>query len=209
MASARNRLYGQSVAGGFCFVTHIRALCADMVARLPELAHIDLSQVIFATVQARKPTPHGVYAALHALRFEGGSRYKEHHGRTWMIPRVVGENGQEILYVIRFYLPRYLNLPLREKLAVALHELWHISPQFNGDVRRFPGRCHLHTAISSRYEQQVQRMLNRWLASQPPEHLYEFLRYDFRRLQQRYGTVLGQRVRIPTPRLLCRQQNPS
>ncbi len=207
MAQPKVRRNAQPAAQGFDFVEHIRRLSADMVARLPELAHICLDQVVFSTVQTRKATMHGIFAALHPLRFEQGSRFTEHRGETWVMPRVRFGNGQEILYIVRFYLPRFLNLPLREKLGVVLHELWHISPQFNGDVRRFPGRCQLHSAVSSRYDRQVEQLLDRYLAANPPEHLYDFLRYDFHQLEQRYGAVLGRRIRVPKPRRVRDRQH--
>ena len=39
-----------------------------------------------------------------------------------------------MLYLLSFYLPRFLKLPWREKLATVIHELWHVNPQFNGDL---------------------------------------------------------------------------
>ena len=40
-----------------------------------------------------------------------------------------------------FYLPRFCDQSLDEKLSTVMHELWHISPAFDGDIRRLPGRC--------------------------------------------------------------------
>ena len=58
---------------GFDFTRHIRLLAADMVARLPELARIDLEQVAIRFCQARKAVRHGIQASLTPLRFAGGT----------------------------------------------------------------------------------------------------------------------------------------
>ena len=63
----------QCVRHRFDFTPHIRRVCDDMVARLPELAHIDMSRVAVAFCQARKPVPHGMFASLTPLRFAGGA----------------------------------------------------------------------------------------------------------------------------------------
>ena len=41
-----------------------------MIARLEELAHIDMSRVAVAVCQARKAVPHGMFASLTPVRIE-------------------------------------------------------------------------------------------------------------------------------------------
>jgi hypothetical protein len=105
-----------------------------------------------------------------------------------------------MLYILNFYLPRFLNLSLEAKLATIVHELWHVSPRFDGDLRRFGGRCYAHSGSQKRYDAHVTALAKRWLALKPPEPLYEFLRYDYRELASRYGRIYGQR--FGTPRLV-------
>jgi hypothetical protein len=81
-----------------------------------------------------------------------------------------------------------------------LHELWHISPQFNGDIRRHGGRYHAHTHSQAEYDGEMGRLADQWLAQSPPDHLWAFLRDDFRQLAARYGGVVG--IRIPRPRIV-------
>ena len=104
-----------------------------------------------------------------------------------------------MLYLLRFYLPRFFDLPFREKLITVAHELWHISPRCDGDVRRFSGRCHAHSGSKQRYDAEMDRLVERWLACAPPAELFEFLRYDFRGLMTAYGHVHGRK--IPAPKL--------
>jgi predicted metallopeptidase len=185
---------------GLDFTLHVRRVCDDMVARLEPLRHIDPSRVAFSFCQTRKAVSHGMFASLTPLRFAGGAMETVRRGRRWRIPRLVDRDGREMLYILNFYLPRFLNLSLEAKLATIVHELWHVSPRFDGDLRRFGGRCYAHSGSQKRYDAHVTALAKRWLALKPPEPLYEFLRYDYRELASRYGRIYGQR--FGTPRLV-------
>src|SRR5437763_1714084 len=129
----------------FDFTLHIRRLCDDIVSRVGELSHIDMSRVAVSVCQTRKPVQHGIFASLTPLRFVGGSPTTTRRGRQMTVEPVLDKSGREMLYILSFYLPRFQNLDLREKLITVLHELWHVSLDFNGDLRRHEGRYHAHT----------------------------------------------------------------
>lgn len=187
-------------APSFDITEHTRRLCADMVCRLPELGHIDVKRVAFSFRQTRKSVPYGIQASLTPLRFAGGSRYTKRRGRTWTVEQVHDMHGREMLYVLNLYLPRFMNHPLREKLVTLVHELWHISPAFDGDLRRHPGRCYAHSHSQKEYDAAMGVLVDRWLATGPDESLYGFLSCDFRELARRHGGVCG--LRIPAPKLV-------
>lgn len=187
-------------SAGFNFTAHIRLLCQDMVTRLPDLRHIDLDRVAIRYCQARTRARHGILASLTPLRFESGSLYTRKRGRQWTIQRILDASGRDMLYLLSFYLPRFMEYPLEEKLATVIHELWHISPRFDGDLRRHPGRCYAHTSSQREYDAQMQQLTAAWLALDPPASLYSFLQYSFRELAKRHGPVYG--VRMAVPRLL-------
>nr|HQU45185.1 hypothetical protein [Pirellulales bacterium] len=119
---------------GFDFTFHVARLCADLCQRLEEMRHIDMGRVALRYCQVRRPGGHGLQASLTPLRFEEGRLQTTRGGRHWTIQRLYGSQGQEMLYLLSFYLPRFLNQSFEEKLATVVHELWHISPHFNGDV---------------------------------------------------------------------------
>jgi hypothetical protein len=141
-----------------------------------------------------------VYASLTPLRFAGGVTHTVRRGQEYGIQRLCAADGREMLYILNFYLPRFLDLQFRDKLDTVMHELWHIGPRFDGDVRRFDGRCFAHGSSQRRYHGHVERLVDLWLAAGPPESLYEFLRCDFRELQARHGHVFGRK--IPVPKLI-------
>lgn len=182
---------------GFNFTAHMRALCLDVVRRSPELAHIDMARVALRCCQVRAPGPYGIHASLTPLRFRDGSRTAVRRGVLVFIPRLFTAEGVEALYLLSFYLPRFLDLPFLEKLATVFHELWHISPRFDGDLRRHPGRCFAHGTSVRRYHAQMHRLAEQWLCQQPPLEVYAFLQRDFAELCRLYGRVYGTRIRTP------------
>jgi predicted metallopeptidase len=181
----------------FDFTLHVERLCEDMVSRLEPLRHIDMSRVAVSFSQTRKADRFGMYASLTPLRFAGGQAFTVRRGRKWAMQRVLDAGGREMLYIVNFYLPRFLDLPPREKLCTIVHELWHISPQFNGDLRRFGGRCYAHGSSEKRYDAQVAKLADRWLLARPPAADYEFLHLNFQALAARHGGVRGRKIAAP------------
>lgn len=189
-----------SSAEGLDFTAHMRRLCEDLSTRLSELAHIDVSRVAMRICQVRRRGLHGLQASLTPLRFTGGELETVRRGRRYTVERLYDADGREMLYLLSFYLPRFLNHSLEEKLATVCHELWHISPRFDGDLRRHEGRCYAHGPRESDYHAAMIDLARRWQALEPAGGLYAFLGGNFRQLLARYGRVYG--TRIPTPRLI-------
>jgi predicted metallopeptidase len=185
---------------GFDFTSHVRRLCDDMVARLEQLRHVDMSRVAVSFSQTRRAGKQGMFATLTPLRFAGGQMHTLRRKRRWGIQRLFDPDGREMLYVLTFYLPRFLDLPLREKLTTVLHELWHVGPSFDGDVRRLGGRCFAHGSSQKQYDVHIEALLDRWLSLAPPPALYSSLQLTFRELVARHGRVYGRKV--PTPKLV-------
>ena len=185
---------------GFDFTAAMRHLCRDMVERLLELTHIDMERVAIGLCQTRQSGSHGLYASLTPLKFEAGATEQVLDGAQYGVQQLCNEQGRELLYILSFYLPRFQNTSLEEKLSTVVHELWHINPAFDGDLRRHAGRCYAHGSSQQQYDAQMDRLAQRWLTLNPPDHLYEFLTFDFAELVAEYGRVMG--TRWPIPKLL-------
>jgi len=192
--------YLATLPTGFDFTHHIRTLCVDVVSRMPEMSHIQMDRVAISFCQTRKRVRNGVWASLTPMRFANGRLTEMRNGREYTVQRLFDENGQEMLYILAFYLPRFLQLDFQSKLDTLFHELWHISPQFNGDIRRFSGRCFAHSHSEKEYDASVNELAKRWLVRDPPPELYTFLKMSHGRLRQKYGHVFGSK--IPQPKLL-------
>ncbi|NLS91247.1 MAG: hypothetical protein GXX96_03565 [Planctomycetaceae bacterium] len=197
--SKRSRRRSTKKSPGFDFTERMRLLCHDMTRRVPELSHIDFHRVAVSFCQTRKSVKHGMYASLTPMRFPGGELSVVRGGRNWGIQRLQDNVGREMLYILSFYLPRFLDLEFREKLTTIVHELWHISPRFNGDVRRFRGRCYAHSGSQKSFDAVAERLADDWLSRKPPAELYDFLHHGYRKLSELHGAVYG--TKIPAPKL--------
>jgi hypothetical protein len=183
----------------FDFTLAMRRLCEDITRRVGEFQHVRMNQVAVTFAQARRRVSYGLQAKLTPLRFEGGELVTRRRGKMWTIQRwYTGE--VEMLYILTFYLPRFQEQSFREKLITVMHELYHISPGFDGDIRRLPGHYHVHSHSQKDYDRQMDDMVDQYLAASPPESLYRFLRVSFRELTAHHGSVVG--IRVPIPKLL-------
>jgi hypothetical protein len=163
------------------------------------LAHIRLANVLIGFTQARNGRAHGLQARVTPLRFHGGLLTRRHRGVAYQIQRFVVA-GQDVLYLMTFCLPRFLNQPADDKLVTLFHELFHISPRFDGDLRRHAGRYSVHSHSQQRYDQYMARLARAYLATDPDPALREFFQLDFGQLRRRHGAVVG--VAVPRPKLV-------
>ncbi len=185
------------VSNGFDFTHHMTGLCRDMVNRLPDLAHIDIDRVAVCVSQARKKSQYGTFASLTPMRFRLGAPVERRRDQWYTTQRLTDRSGREQLYILKFYLPRFMDMPLTEKLTTIVHELWHISPDFDGDLRRHEGRCFVHSGSQRDYDAHAASLADQWLQLKPPAGNHAFLKHSFQDIQRIYGGVYGTRVRRP------------
>ena len=192
-----NRLQGLGTLGGkLNFSTRMRALATDVVARTPEFGHVRLDSVVFSISHANVDALHGQFGKIIPMRFEGGSDVKVVKQRWYRMPKVL-DGDREILYAIYFCMPKYMNLPFEDKLLTLFHEMYHISPAFNGDIRRFPGRNYAHGDSTEAFNATVRGLVNAWLASDPDIDSYAFLTPNADEFFAGYDEIVYQRVRMP------------
>ena len=190
----------------FDYTAAIAAVCGDICFRVPELRHIDMSRVAVGFSRTKNSEPYGIFASATPLRFENGVPFYQSRGRIWTIQRHFRPDGVECLYILYFYVPRFIELPLSQKLDTIVHELYHVNPLFNGDLRRFAGRRFAHGS-KNQYDQTVRRLVQDWLKQDPPNDLWDFLCYNYRDLVAKYGKLNG--TRIPAPRIVPLISNPT
>jgi predicted metallopeptidase len=183
----------------FDFCKHIRWLCEDITVRCEVLRHADVRRLLFTVTQARSYRPHGLQARVTPLRFRGGALVRKRWGTTYRVQRYfVG--GQEMLYVVAFCLPRFMDQDLDDKLITLFHELYHISPLFDGDLRRHRGRYCIHSHSKRNYDRHMSQLARDYLANGGHAARDSFLRLSFSQLQERHGAVRG--VVVPRPKLI-------
>jgi hypothetical protein len=183
----------------FDFCGHVRRLCADVIRRCVELSHIDVSRLLFGITQARTAVRHGLQARVTPLRFRHGGLVRRREGVNYLVQRYVVD-GKDMLYLVTFCLPRFLDQGFDEKFITLFHELYHIAPGFEGDLRRLGGRCAIHSGSKEAYDAHMTMLARAYLAGGADRSLHAFLRMDFAQLAHRHGSVVG--VVVPRPRLL-------
>lgn len=183
----------------FDFCGHVGRLCTDIVLRCEALQHIDVSRLLFAVTQARSGRTHGLQARVTPLRFHEGRLRRRRRGVSYQVQRYfVGD--REMLYVLTFCLPRFLDQSFEDKFITLFHELYHIGPAFDGDLRRHEGRYALHSHSKRGYDECMADLARSYLANGAAPELHTFLRLNFAQLQQWHGHVVG--VVVPRPKLI-------
>jgi predicted metallopeptidase len=183
----------------FDFCGAMRRLCADVSARCAELRHVDVSRLLFAVTQARNGRARGLQARVTPLRFANGQLRRRRRAVTYQIQRYF-LGSHEFLYLVTFCLPRFLDQSFDEKLVTLFHELYHISPAFDGDLRRHEGRYAIHSHSQREYDKRMLDLAQAYLDATLDASLYAFLRLDFAQLLQRHGSVVG--VVVPHPKVI-------
>lgn len=199
------------------YTDSLTALMRDVVARVPALTCIDLDRVL---VFARLGRTHaeGAYASCHCLTLPttepGYFFWKDRQTgeltrrSEWFVTKSpeVRIAGRPIDYLLSFALPRFTDQSLeysrkREyysrkpnwiaKLDTVVHELYHIDPEGRG-LRRavLPDGNYSNRLHGPTFYADVARMVAEYLETSPDPSAYEFLRYDFAGLTERYGKVV-------------------
>jgi hypothetical protein len=200
------------------YTERLTDLMRDIVSRVPSLACLDLDRVLVFARMGRSEAE-GAYASCHCLTLpesEPGYFYWRDRDTgqltrrsEWFVTKSpsVEIGGRTIQYLISFALPRFTDQSLDRsrkqefygsgepnwiaKLDTVIHELYHIDPEGHG-LRQpvlpdgnVSSRLHGPT-----YYEDVARMVREYFETKPNPETYEFLRYDFKGLVERYGGVV-------------------
>ena len=178
---------------------HIRRLLNDIVARTPAFAHIQVPRLLIGALQARNGRAHGLQARVTPLRFPRGELRRRRGDTLFQVQRYfLGDH--EFLYLMTFCLPRFQDQDFDAKFITLFHELYHIGPDFDGDLRRHHGRYQLHTHSQRHYDKHMAGLAREYLATRPEPRLHDFLRLSFAQLVERHGKITG--VVVPRPKMV-------
>lgn len=199
-ASAEDELaLPPSNSGPFHFTHHMSLLCEDITRRMDVFRHIDMQRILVSFVRSRNDRLWGLQAKLVPLRFRDGGLTEIRRGHHYKVQQFFVDDV-ELHYVLSFYLPRFLNQSFEEKMITIFHELYHVGPEFSGDIRRFEGTQSVHNRSQREYDNWMAYFARDYLCSEPARIRYDFLKLNFQQLQARYGAVVG--VHVPSPKLI-------
>lgn len=183
----------------FDFCVGIQRLVMDIAIRCPDFRHLQAPRILVTVTQARGNHEHGLQARVTPLRFKNGALIRKRRGVPFHIQRFfLGEH--EYLYLMTFCLPRFLDQDFDQKFITIFHELYHISPAFDGDLRRHEGRYAFHSHSKRAYDERMVEYARDYLAGRPDPSVHAFLRLDFAQLQERHGAVTG--IVVPRPKMI-------
>jgi hypothetical protein len=140
----------------------LRALIADVAARLPEFAHLRATRILVVAGEARR-TSHASIRPMSRQRAKAGPAS----------PRVrprIRIRGRTILYVITLRPLWFRSSTPEGRVATLLHELFHISTRFDGTLHA--GRR--HEAMGRRFDLKLRPLVRRYLQAAPPEIVAPF-----------------------------------
>ena len=143
----------------------MRALIEHAAATVPEFAHIDASQVLVIAGEARRASR----GTVKPLAFRRGRR-RDSLGRRKPTVKLY---GKRMLYSITLRPLFFRKSTPRDRIATVLHELFHISPRFDGtldDRRR-------HAKAGDDFEKAFKPIERRFWKQCPP-HILEPFAYD-------------------------------
>lgn len=186
------------------FNDRMAELIGEVLRHVPEFRHFDARRFRVSASFNRSRSRGGVLAYIVPLRYRDGLpvELRRHGSKMYHWAMMPHEHeGNQILYFMYFMLPRYLNLTLRQKIETVVHELYHVHPSFNGDLRRFRGRSRLH-GDSRAYDLKVRDLTDAFLGAQHDPTKYEFLRGTTDHLRRRYGEILAHHLAEPRPKLI-------
>ncbi len=176
----------------------LTAVIADIALRCPPLGHIDVNRLLVCVGSNRGGRHGGLYGKLIPLRFKDGSSLLRYRGKIYALPEITN-NGSYCLYIIYFYMPRFFDLPWEEKLRVIFHELYHISPRFDGDIRRMGAVKTAHGHSKKHYDSLFDSELRLYknIIHETPH--VKFLALNTMELYTRYQIVTAVRMKHPRP----------
>jgi hypothetical protein len=190
---------GQQADEPFDFCAGVQRLVTDITVRCADFRHLQIPRILVSVTQARAGSRHGLQARVTPLRFPNGTLTRQRRGVPFHIQRYfLGEH--EYLYLLTFCLPRYLDQDFDQKFITLFHELYHINPAFDGDLRRHAGRYQFHTHRQRDYDERMAHYARAYLAGQPDARLHGFLRLNFAQLQERHGSITG--IIVPRPKII-------
>jgi hypothetical protein len=140
----------------------IRALMRDLAVRSPEFAHLVPTKVLVVAGEARR----GSRGSVKPLAFARG-KSRDHSGSRKPVVRI---DGRRMLYCVTLRPLFFRDARPEQRVETLLHELYHVSPEFDGTLD--PSRR--HARLGGKFSRSFLPVLRRYLRQCPPEVMAPF-----------------------------------
>ena len=171
----------------------------DIARRCPTFAHLRPAEMLVTFTAARNRRRYGLLARVTPMRFRDGAPTRRSRGLVYRVQRFTVD-GREMLYLVTFCLPRFLDQCYEQKLVTIFHELYHIGPAFDGDLRRHPGRYEVHSKSKKAYDAEMLTLVRRYLRGHPEPERLAFLHRRAAELRKAPLNLVG--VVVPRPKMV-------
>jgi predicted metallopeptidase len=168
-------------------------------------SHIDINRLIVCLGSNKRNSRGAVFGKLVPFKFKDGNSILSYMGKFYTMPEIMN-NGTAVLYAIYFYLPKFFDLSTEEKLNVIFHELYHISPEFNGDIRRMGEVKKAHGFSRKNFDKKFEKDVKLFHEYISKTTYMDFLKMDSRMLQKNYQ-LYARRMKIPRPFIVKAEPN--
>ncbi|MGL6074143.1 MAG: putative metallopeptidase [Fimbriiglobus sp.] len=179
--------------------TLLTRVIEDITAHCEDFHHLRLPEMLVTLTPARTRRQHGLLARVTPMRFQHGTATRRSRGVLYQVQRYMVD-GREMLYLVTFCVPRFLEQTFEQKLVTIFHELYHIHPNFDGDIRRLPGRCVVHSRSKKAYDAEMLRMVKGYLEDHPNPEKLAFLHRTNTELKKAPLNLYG--VCVPQPKMI-------
>jgi hypothetical protein len=134
----------------------------DLAVRSPEFAHLVAARVLVVAGEARR----GSRGSVKPLAFARG-KSRDHSGTRKPVVRV---EGRRMLYCVTLRPLFFRDARPEQRIETLLHELYHVSPAFDGTLD--PSRR--HSRLGRKFSRTFRPLVRRYLRQCPPEVLAPF-----------------------------------
>jgi len=173
----------------------------DMIKSTDEFKSFDINKILVCCASNRKDSKGAIYGKLQPLRFKDGSEIIKHNNKYYTIPKIV-LNDIEILYVLYLYIPKFFDMTAKDKINVMFHELYHISPEFNGDIRRMSNIKSAHGHSKKSFEEKYIQYASIYFNKINDTPFYTFLQMNFKEIEKQFKVIKYRRMKSIKPKLL-------
>ena len=173
----------------------------DIVKSTDEFKSFDINKILVCCASNRRDSKGAIYGKLQPLRFKDGSEIIKHNKGYYAIPKVV-LNNIEISYILYLYIPKFFDLPARDKINVLFHELYHISPEFNGDIRRMSNFKSAHGHSKKSFEDKYIIYASDYFNKINETPFYNFLQMNLEDIKRQFKVIKYRRMKMIKPQLV-------
>jgi len=140
----------------------IRALMRDLSTRSPEFSHLVPAKVLVVAGEARRASRGSVKPLAFAR-----AKSRDHSGQRKAVVRV---NGRRMLYCVTLRPLFFRDSRPEQRIETLVHELYHVSPAFDGTLD--PARR--HARLGRKFSRRFRPLVRRYLRDCPPEVVAPF-----------------------------------